>query len=401
MTQKEFYEELIGFSDLKINSIEKNVSKYIFHCELKSTVGICPNCLKKTSQVNRTEPRKVQDLKISEREVWLHLKIKQYHCPDCNRYFLDNPKWIASGKSYTKRQSKWIFELCQKQSFSQVGALVNLSYRTVERLFYKEAEQQINLEKRYAQVRKLGIPKHRDEISNRKGKKDYVCVLVDLERGIELDVLPNRKKETLLTHFQSLGQHFCNQIEVVCSDIWKTYINVAKELFPNAEIVIDRFHVVKSLNNVLDKLRKNLRREFKDEDCFKSIKWKLFKRSEKCSKEDKKLLQNAFDKSWLLEEVYHLRNTFNSMFDIAKNKVELENQINLWIEFATQLNFELLNDFIKTLGNWKTYIAAFATQKVTNAATEGLNNYLRYFKRISFGLPKFEHLRLRILIATS
>ena len=95
-----------------------------------------------------------------------------------------------------------------------------MSYRTVERLFYKQAEQQIDLEKRYAQVRKLGI----DEISNRKGKKDYICVLVDLERGIELDVLPNRKKETLIAHFQSLGQGFCNQIEVVCSDIWKTYI---------------------------------------------------------------------------------------------------------------------------------------------------------------------------------
>lgn len=397
MKQEEFYEELIGFSDLKINSIEKTVSKYIFHCELKSTDAICPNCLKKTSQINQVEPRKVQDLKISEREVWLHLKIKQYHCSDCNRYFLDNPEWISSGKSYTKRQSKWIFELCQKQSFSQVGALVNLSYRTVERLFYNEAKQQINLEKRYAQVRRLGI----DEISNRKGKKDYVCVLVDLDRGIELDVLPNRKKETLIAHFQSLGQDFCNQIEVVCSDIWKTYINVAKELFPNAEIVIDRFHVVKSLNDVLDNLRKKLRREFKDEEAFKSIKWKLFKRSEKCSEEDKKLLQNAFDKSWLLEEIYNLRNTFNSMFDIAQSKVELEEQINLWIQFAEQFNFEPLDVFIKTLSNWKTYIAAFASQRVTNAATEGLNNFLRYFKRISFGLPKFEHMRLRILIATS
>lgn len=387
MKQEEFYEELIGFSDLKINSIEKTVSKYIFHCELKSTDAICPNCLKKTSQINQVEPRKVQDLKISEREVWLHLKINQYLCSDCNHYFLDNPEWISSGKSYTKRQSKWIFELCQKQSFSQVGALVNLSYRTVERLFYNEAKQQINLEKRYAQVRRLGI----DEISNRKGKKDYVCVLVDLDRGIELDVLPNRKKETLIAHFQSLGQDFCNQIEMVCSDIWKTYINVAKELFPNAEIVIDRFHVVKSLNDVLDNLRKKLRREFKDEEAFKSIKWKLFKRSEKCSEEDKKLLQYAFDKSWLLEEIYNLRNTFNSMFDIAQSKVELEEQI----------NFEPLDVFIKTLSNWKTYIAAFASQRVTNAATEGLNNFLRYFKRISFGLPKFEHMRLRILIATS
>jgi len=397
MTQEEFYEDLLGFSDLKVNRIEKTVSKIIFHCELKSQVASCPVCLEPTAKVNQTESRKVQDLKISEREVWLDIQVKQYFCPTCRRYFLDNPKWIASGKSYTKRQSKWIFELCEKQSFTQVGALVNLCYKTVERLFYAEAEQQINLKKRYAQVRKLGI----DEIAHRKGKKDYACVLVDLERGIQLDVLPNRKKDTLIAHFQSLGEEFCQQIEVVCCDIWKTYINVAKELFPNAEIVIDRFHVVKALNYVLDALRKKLRREFKNESCFKSIKWKLFKRSEKCDSDDFALLQNAFDKSWLLEEIYQLRNTFNSMFDIAQNKNQLEKQIDLWIKFASQLNFEPLNTFIKTLSNWKTHIAAFASQRITNATTEGLNNFLRYFKRISFGLPNFQHMRLRILIAAA
>lgn len=287
--------------------------------------------------------------------------------------------------------------MCKQQAFTQVGALINLSYKTVERLFYEQAKQEINLPKRYAQVRKLGI----DEITHRKGKQDYACVLVDLERGIQLDVLPNRKKATLIAHFQSLGADFCNQIEVVCCDIWKTYINVAKECFPNAEIVIDRFHVVKAINEVLDKLRKSLRRQFKDEDCFKSIKWKLFKRSEKCSDKDFALLQNAFDKSWLLAEIYELRNTFNSMFDIAQNKEQLEQELDNWITFASILDYKYLNQFIKTLKNWKSQIAAFASQRITNAATEGLNNYLRYFKRISFGLPNFEHMRLRILLAAS
>jgi len=397
MTQEIFYQELLGFSDLKINSIEKTVSKIIFHCELKSQIAACPNCLESTAKVNQTHTRKVQDLKISEREVWLHLRVRQYYCATCHRYFLDNPTWIEQGKTYTKRQSKWIFELCKKQSFTQVGALVNLSHKTVERLFYRHAENEIDLKKRYAQVRKLGI----DEIAHRKGKKDYACVLVDLERGIQLDVLPNRKKDTLIAHFQALGEDFCQQIEVVCSDIWKTYINVAKELFPNAEIVIDRFHVVKPLNDVLDTLRKQLRKEFKDKDCFKSIKWKLFKRPEKCTPNDFELLQNAFEQSWLLEEIYQLRNTFNSMFDIAQNKIQLEKSLDKWMNFASQLDFEPLNSFIKTLKNWKTYIAAFASQNVTNAATEGMNNFLRYFKRISFGLPNFQHMRLRILVAAA
>lgn len=397
MTQEKFYEDLLGFSDLKITSIEKTTQKLILHCEVKTKVSTCPNCLEPTGIINQYDTRKVQDLKISTRQVWLHIRVSQFVCPTCKRYFFDNPTWIAPGKSYTKRQVKWIFDLCKRQAFTHVGALVNLSWKTVERLFYEMAEQLINLPQRYAQVRKLGI----DEISHRKGKKDYACVLTDLERGIELDVLPDRKKETLVTHFQSLGVDFCNQIEVVCCDIWKTYINVAKECFPNAEIVIDRFHVVKAINDVLDFLRKSLRREFKNEDCFKSIKWKLFKRPEKCNEDDFALLQNAFDKSWLLEEIYQLRNTFNSIFDIAKSSQQLERYLDEWIEFAVKLDYKHLNSFIKTLKRWKPQIAAFASERLTNAVTEGLNNYLRYFKRISFGLPNFQHMRLRILIAAS
>ena len=243
MDELKFYEELLGLSELKITSIEKSPSKFIFHCRYTKELSTCPVCLEPTGKINQTEQRKFRDLKISEREVWLYIQVPQFFCPTCNRYFFTNPDWVMPGKPYTKRQSKWIFEMCKKQSFLQVAQLLNMCPKTVERLFYNTAKQVIDLTNRYANVRKLGI----DEISHRKGKKDYACVLTDLERGIQLDVLRDRKKETLLAHFQSLGEDFCNQIEVVSCDIWKTYINVAKECFPNCEVVIDRFHVVKAL----------------------------------------------------------------------------------------------------------------------------------------------------------
>jgi len=396
MNELEFYTELLGLSDLELTSIEKSPTKFIFHCRYTKALSACPLCLEPTGKINQTELRKFRDLKISEREVWLYVQVPQFCCPTCNRYYFDNPDWVMSGKSYTKRQAKWIFEMCKKQAFTQVAELVNMSPKTVERLFYAKARQVIDLPKRYAQVRKLGI----DEIAHRKGKKDYACVLTDLERGIQLDVLPNRKKATLIAHFQSLGKEFCEQIEVVSCDIWKTYINVAKECFPNCEVVIDRFHVVKALNDVLDSLRKKLRREHEDEDCFKHLKWTLFKRTEKCNHEELALLQAAFNKSWELEEIYQLRKTFNAMFDIAHNQQALSKSIHCWIQHAQKLDYKPLNKFIKTLQNWKQPIAAFANEHISNAVTEGLNNFLRYFKRISFGLPNFEHMRLRILVAS-
>ena len=110
--------------------------------------------------------------------------------------------------------------------------------KTVERLVLDQCKKNLNLNNRYAQVKRLGI----DEQSHRKGKKDYICLLTNLDTGTIIDMLPNRKKETLVAHFKALGQDFCNQITDVSCDIWTPYISTVETCFPNANLILDRFH---------------------------------------------------------------------------------------------------------------------------------------------------------------
>lgn len=394
MKAEEFYEQLLAYSDLRVNSVEQESAKITLHCETTTGESICPQCGLSTGEVHQYDNRRVRDLDISGKEVWLSLRVRQFVCIPCNRYFHEQPDWLLPGKSYTRRQAKWAFLMCNKQAFTEAGALLNMCPKTLERLYYEQGEAQLNLSQRYKEVRQLGI----DEISHRKGKGDYVCVLTDLERGIQLDILPDRKKETLKAHFEQLGTTFCQQIEVVACDIWPTYINVSEEVFPNATVVIDRFHVVKALNEVLDRERKALRREHPKDERFKKLKWTLFKRPENCNEAQIAQLEDAFQDAWELEEIYQLRNTFNSIFDIESNPNWVKRQLNQWIKHAERLNHKAMKGFINTLKNRMKQIAAFAQYRVTNAVTEGLNNIIRYFKRISFGIPSFQNMRLRILI---
>ena len=393
MDETEFYEQLLSLPDLSIDRVEYQTNQINIYCHSRKEVSKCPNCESPTGVIHQHYTRQIRDLDISGREVWLHVAARQFVCSVCNRYFMERFDWVESNKSYTKRQAKWIFEMCAKQPFSEVGALMNMCPKTVERLYYSMAEKLIDLPSRYAQVRKLGI----DELSHRKGKQEYCCVLTDLDRGIQLDILPDRKKQTLIAHFQALGEDFCQQIQVVSCDIWEPYILVAQSCFPQANIVIDHFHVVKALNESLDRYRKSLRRKVPDEDCFKKLKWILCKKPQHCSQLDKTLLQQAFEQSIQLEEMYQLRNSFHHIFECCHDKDKVRQFLDTWIEDVLFTQNKYWDKFIKTLNNWKDYIINFVQLRITNAITEGLNNIIRYLKRISFAIPNFEHMRIRVL----
>lgn len=391
MQETDFYERLLSLPDLAVDRVESTAQRITLHCHTTTLQQPCPLCLRPTAQVNQYTRRQVRDLDMSGRQVWLEVRVRQFVCPDCERYFGEELGFADSGKSFTHRQAKWIFECCARQPFTAVGALLDVNAKTVERLYYQHLHAELDLPARYAAVRRLGI----DEISHRKGKGSYCCVLTDLDRNIALDVLPNRSKDTLITHFQKLGPKFCARIESVSYDMWSAYHTVSQRFFPLAVHVVDRFHVVKALNQSLDALRRKLRREQPEVEAFIDIKWDLFKAQPTAAQEVR--LQAAFAHSPLLADLVALRNDFHMRFESATSPDELEQALTKWIIKARAIRQRGLIDFIHTLSNWLRPIANFAHQRLTNAATEGLNNVIRYVKRISYGLPKFEHLRLRVL----
>jgi transposase len=68
-------------------------------------------------------------------------------------------------------------------------------------------------------------------------------------------VLPNRKKETLVTFFQSIPPELRSTIQSVCTDLYEGYLQATQEVLPNARRVIDRFHVAKLYRTAADALR--------------------------------------------------------------------------------------------------------------------------------------------------
>ena len=54
------------------------------------------------------------------------------------------------------------------------------------------------------------------------------------------------------------------KVKTICIDIYPPYMNIIRERFPNAEVIIDRFHMVQNINRELNKARVKLMNQYKN-----------------------------------------------------------------------------------------------------------------------------------------
>ena len=200
-----------------------------------------------------------------------------------------------------------------------------------------------------------------------------------------------------ICEFLEVPTSYCHGIEVFSCDLWDGFISTAKAVFPNADIVADRFHFFKLLNEVLDKERKKLRREFKNEEDFKAIKWLLFKVWEQLNEKQRRILLKAFRKSSILRQLYFSKNELRNIFESHISKKEAQILVAKWVETVKELKHNVLDTFLKTLERHNDIILNFFTHRVSNGIVEGINNAIKALKRNGFGYRNFDNFKLRII----
>ena len=96
-----------------------------------------------------------------------------------------------------------------------------------------------------------------DEVSYSKGHK-YMTLVYQIDSGRKrlLGVIRDRNTQSLASFFESFGAERCAKIKVVCSDMWKPYLNVIASMLPAALNVLDRFHIAKKLGEAVDEVRR-------------------------------------------------------------------------------------------------------------------------------------------------
>ena len=125
-----------------------------------------------------------------------------------------------------------------------------------------------------------------------------------------------RKAKTLLRFFRKLGPQRAAELEAVSMDMWEPYITVVGKKAPQARVIFDRFHIVKHLNEAVDKTRRELVRELKGtaRRNLKNTKFPLLKAKHNRSAKDKRVLREQVRANRRLYRAMLLRDDFMDLY---------------------------------------------------------------------------------------
>lgn len=227
-----------------------------------------------------------------------------------------------------------------------------------------------------------------DETAIKRGH-NYLSIFTDYDTGNVIFVTEGRKKEVFEKFYGWLwdkGGHPKN-IELFSMDMSKSFKAGQHDYFPNSDVVFDRFHIKKAINEAVDKERKA---ELKGNDELKKTKFLWLKNKENLTKTQEEKVSDFLQNS-ILKTVcaYKLKLEFNLIFKLPTDLIE--NELSNWALRVLNSNLVYMEKFVNTLtNNWKGIVNAMKSL-VSNGVAEGINSKIQVAKSKARGYPSIDN----------
>lgn len=399
-SQTKLLTDLLNIESVKVTKYQNLAGiGLILHLESLIKEAFCDRCGNKSQKIHQNHRYLVKDLPISGQAVYLEVNRRQFKCENCKKPFSEELKFVKKRRKYTSRLATEIIRQVLADDLKTVAENNDVSSEEIETMLKDRAEEL--RKKKPLGLRKLGI----DEIALVKGQGNYCAVLVDLEPSKVIDILSERSQEKIMEVMEKWGEQVLSQIEYVSIDLWKPYKSLVGKLMPNAIVVPDRFHVMKQINEELDKQRKTEKRVVQKEKSTKKkeiilsglskSKYALLKNKCSLNPTQKEKLEEVQKVCPILGKMHELKEKFREIFEEKQNGLSGLLKISDWLKEAVTYYPESK----KTIVRWLGEIISYFDERITNGVVEGLNNKLKLIKRSAYGFRNFDNFRIRVLLS--
>jgi len=176
-------DELLGLPKVTVVNYREIDGALFLKLKMKNEVMECPNCHKELEDINQIEYNLVRDLSLLGKKVYLEVPRRQFHCEKCQKYITERLDFMRLRKHYTIRYEEKIYEQVKKKNVEEVRQEEEISWGTLESIFEEYAKQAEK--KEWELPEKISL----DEFSNRKGKKDFITTVIDINKKELLEVI--------------------------------------------------------------------------------------------------------------------------------------------------------------------------------------------------------------------
>jgi transposase len=200
-------------------------------------------------------------------------------------------------------------------------------------------------------------------------------------------VIDSHKSEEIIEVLKQQQQEMRENVKEVAVDMWGGFQKVIQEVFPNALIVIDRFHVMKLVNKALNKLRLLLDLKGLKNRCL------LLKNGADLTSEEKRDLKKLLNQSPCLSIAYELKEELRDIYETSTTLKMGLRRFPSWLVCARYL----FGQTAETLARHTQEICHYFIQRTTSGVMEGINNKIKLIIRQSYGFNTFDSLREKLL----
>ena len=370
----------------------KGVEIYYIHSSAKQQP--CPKCRSwNTSIVETGNTRDIRGHFIGLKKTILRVATRRIKCKDCKVSSHEPISFCPdSHVRYTKQVAHFVRVLRAKMSIKDVAELTGLHWDTVKNIEKKW------LEKKYKRVRLddvcyLGI----DEVYLGK-KLDYITIVRDLISGSVLFVGKGKGGDSL-SKFKKRLKRKSKQIKAVAIDMANSYSAWVSEVLPEADIIYDHFHLIKLMNDRMNRLRRSTMNKLEDSQKkeLKGKRFLLLRNEEDLDFEAKEELKNLRDTFADLGTASVMKECLRRIYKIAPDCLLARTAFLLWCEKAQASGVFCLKQMAKTIRRRLEGILGYWRHgSLTSASQEGFNNKVGWLTRQAYGYRDEEYLHLKI-----
>lgn len=251
------------------------------------------------------------------------------------------------------------------------------------------------------------------------GKKMY-SIMTNAKTGKIALLAQTMKPEELKQAMENYLSEKLSDVRSVSCDMSPSYKKFAKDIFPNTQLVVDKFHVIKHLMDALQQVRKQIKTQcinnektlakqttdnpdsektWSDIELLERSRYILCKMQPDWEEDEKEMMEHLFNSYPLLQTAYELTQQLRRWYNgrnVGKNLRTLEMELYIWCDKVSQSRISAFRGVRKMIEKHQDDILNYFKEGQTNAKAENMNGKIQRFLANNYGIKDRDFFLFRV-----